>query len=334
MFRSVTSRLRSQIGAAALGLAIASGGLTALVNPAFSKDIKLEFSSSAVDANWKKMIQSMNDYMPEIGKQHDATITLNVSDAGMNVDKQISDIQTASVKQPSVLLIDPVDGSGVLPAANAAKAAGIKLFNIRPADTDPEGLYDGKFVFSVETPYADNMKAWVNSMLDADPKLMIKAAIIYGGAAQKAQLSRGDAIKELAKARPDRVTVVAEKFGDWSLEVAQNATADFITAHPDLNLVVAANNQMAMGSANAIASAGKTGAIHVGSYDIDIPTVQAIIDGKISFTTGLEFRAIGRAILLASVEIAEGKYKGELDLKPVYAVSKANAAEILTKLAP
>jgi ABC-type sugar transport system substrate-binding protein len=216
----------------------------------------------------------------------------------------------------------------------AAKDAGIKLFNIRPADSDPEGLYDGKFVFSVETPYAENMKAWMNSLLDADPNLVLKVAVIYGGAAQKEQLSRGDVVKALAAEKPDRVQVVAEKFGDWSLEVAQNATADFITAHPDLNLVVAANNQMATGVANAVGAAGLTGKIWVGSYDIDVPTVQAIIDGKISFTTGLEFRTIGHAILKAAVEISLGTYSGSLDLNPVYAVSSANAADIITKLAP
>ena len=227
-----------------------------------------------------------------------------------------------------------MDAAGVLPAVQAAKAAGIKLFNIRHSDADPEGLYDGKFVFSVETPYAENMKAWMNSLLDADPKLVLKVAIIYGGAAQKEQLSRGDIVKALAAERPDRVQVVAEKFGDWSLEVAQNSTADFITAHPDMNLVVAANNQMALGAANAIGSAGQTGKILVGSYDIDVPTVQAIIDGKISFTTGLEFRTIGKAILKAAVEISEGTYGGTLDLNPVYAVSAANAADILAELAP
>jgi ABC-type sugar transport system substrate-binding protein len=121
MINSVIPRLRSHIGAAAIGIFIASGGFIAIADTALAKDIKIEFSSSAVDANWKKMIQSMNDSMADIGKKHDATITLNVSDAGMNVDKQISDIQTATVKKPDVLLIDPVDPAGVLPAAKAAQ---------------------------------------------------------------------------------------------------------------------------------------------------------------------------------------------------------------------
>jgi ABC-type sugar transport system substrate-binding protein len=331
MFHSRISHLRSHAGALALGLTMATFGFA---SAAVAEDIAIEFSSSAVDANWAKMIQSMTDSMPEMEAMIGGKITLNVSDAGMNVDKQISDIQTASVKAPSILLVDPVDAAGVLPAVQAAKDAGIKLFNIRPAEGDPEGLYDGKFVFSVETPYADNMKAWMNSLLDADPNLVLKVAVIYGGAAQKEQLTRGDVVKALAAERPDRVQIVAEKFGDWSLEIAQNATSDFITAHPDMNLVVAANNQMAMGVANAVGSAGMTGKIWVGSYDIDAPTVQAIIDGKISFTTGLEFRTIGRAILKAAVEISVGTYSGALDLNPVYAVSAANAAEILPLLAP
>lgn len=322
----------SRLRMVAASAAVAAFGF--LAAPALAGDVTIEFSSSAVDANWAKMIQSMTNSMPEMEAVAGGKITLNVSDAGMNVDKQISDIQTATVKAPSILLVDPVDQAGVLPAVQAAKDAGIKLFNIRPADTDPEGLYDGKFVFSVETPYAENMKAWMNSLLDADPNLVLKVAVIYGGAAQKEQLSRGDVVKALAAEKPDRVQIVAEKFGDWSLEIAQNSTADFITAHPDLNLVVAANNQMAMGAANAIGSAGMTGKIWVGSYDIDVPTVQAIIDGKISFTTGLEFRTIGKAILKAAVEISIGSYSGALDLNPVYAVSAANAVEILPQLAP
>lgn len=332
MIGSTIGRLRTHVVAALVGIAVIVGASTAPM--AQTKDIRIEFSSSAVDANWGKMIQAMNDYMAEVEQQTGSKITMNVSDAGMNVDKQISDIQTATVKKPDVLLVDSVDPAGVLPAVQAAKAAGIKLFNIRPADTDPAGLYDGAFVFSVETVYAENMTAWVNSLLAADPKLVLKVAILYGAAAQKEQLLRGDVMKTIAAAQPDRVQIVAEKFADWSLETAQNSTADFITAHPDLNLVVAANNQMATGAANAVSSAGKAGQIWVGSYDIDIPTVQSIIDGKISFTTGLEFRAIGRAILLAAAQIAEGTYSGSLDLKPVYAVSMDNAGEVLPKLAP
>ena len=141
MVTTMMTALRSRLSAAAAGTAIAVFGFMAV--PALAGDVKIEFSSSAVDANWAKMIQSMNDSMPEMETSIGGKITLNVSDAGMNVDKQISDIQTATVKAPSILLVDPVDAAGVLPAVEAAKAAGIKLFNIRPADSDPEGLYDG-----------------------------------------------------------------------------------------------------------------------------------------------------------------------------------------------
>jgi ABC-type sugar transport system substrate-binding protein len=332
MFSSTLVRLRTHLAAAALGTAfIASAGSAAFAQ---AQEINIEFSSSAVDANWGVMIQAMRDSMEEIGKELNATFTLNVSDAGLNVDKQISDIQTATVKQPDVLIIDPVDPAGVLPAAQAAKAAGIKLFTIRTAASDPAGLYDGAFETNLEPVYAANLTTWIEGLLAADPALKIKAGILYGAAAQEPQLIRGDVVKTIAAAHPDQVEVVAEKFADWSLETAQNATTDFITAHPDINLIVAANNQMAMGAANAIATAGKTGQVMVATYDIDRPTVQAIIDGKLTFTTSVEFRSYGRAILLGVAQIAQGNYPGTLDVKPIWTVTKDNAAEVLPQLAP
>jgi len=321
---SVTALIRVLVG-----IVVIAGGTSAGI--AQTKDIRIELSSSAVDANQARRILAMKQY---IGEQRGVKITLHVSDAGMSVDKQISDIQIATVKHPDIILIDPVDAVGILPAVKTAQAAGIKLFNIRPAASDPAGLYAGTSGFSFESKYTENMTAWIESLLAAQPKLRLKAGLLYGAAAHTEQLPRADIVKKIAKAHPDRVQVVAEKFAEWSLEIAQNATADFMTAHPDLNLIVAANQQMAMGAANAIASAGKTGTIYIGTYDLDVPTVRAILNGKISFTTGLEFPATGRSLVKAAVEIVQGTYAGTLELPPIYAVSSRNAAEILPKLAP
>ena len=60
-------------------------------------------------------------------------------------------------------------------------------------------------------------------------------------------------------------------------------------------------------------------------------------DGDDTFEDGrvpLAHIPLFEAILKAAVEISEGTYAGALDLNPVYAVSGANAAEILPQLAP
>jgi ribose transport system substrate-binding protein len=137
-------------------------------------------------------------------------------------------------------------------------------------------------------------------------------------------------VKDLAK-QNNAVHVVDSKIANWELQTAQDATANFITASPNMNLVVAANNQMAQGAVNAISAANKTGKIEVATYDVDPVTIQNIIAGKITFATGFEPWGIGTGTMESAINLAEGHYTNEFQA-PLYVVTKANAAKVLTEL--
>jgi ABC-type sugar transport system substrate-binding protein len=297
-----------------------------------AEKIDIVLASSAVDANISTMVDGMEDLIPETEKADDVEISLEVMDAGLNSDKQISQIQDAIVKQPDVLIVDPVDLGPLTSVVEQAKEQGIKVYSMRPSPDDPEGLWDGVADESqLETTMTENMRAWMQSALDADPGLKFNVGVIYGAAAQTAQLVRGDIIKTMAEEDPNRVTVVAEKLADWSLQTAQDATNDFITSQPEMNLVVTANNQMGQGAVNAVKSADKSSDIQVATYDVDAPTAEAVRDGSIAYATGFELYSYGQGVLRGAVALALGESAETFDV-PVLEITKDNAAEVLAEL--
>lgn len=320
------------IAAAAVLLATAACGRGAENTDTGADKVTLVLASSAVDANVSKMVDGMKDLIPEIEKAEDIDVSLEVMDAGLNSDKQISQIQDAIVKRPDVLIVDPVDLGPLTSVVEQAKDQDVKVYSMRPGPDDPEGLWDGiADEAQLEAKMTENMRAWMQSALDADDSLKFEVGVIYGGAAQTAQLVRGDVVKTMAEDDPSRVTVVAEKIADWSLQTAQDATSDFITSEPGMNLVVTANNQMGLGAVNAVNSANRADDIRVATYDIDAPTAKAIMDDKIAYATGFELYGYGQGVLRGTVALALGEPTDEFDV-PVLEVAKDNADDVLAEL--
>lgn len=308
-----------------------SGAAASQVACATPKAISVILVSSAVDANIAKNIQGMKDTIVALDKQDCVDIQLEVLDAKMSADTQVSQMQTAITKHPDVIMVDPVDVAPVIPVAQQAKAAGIKLFGFRPSDKDPKGLWDAiADEGPLEPLMADNTKKWMASLLAADSNLKLNVGLCFGAAAQTAQLVRGSFAKDYAATEP-RVKIVAEKYCNWDLQLAQDTTTNWLTAHPEINLIIAANNQMAQGVINAIGTAGVTGKVMVACYDTDKHTVQLIVDGKLDHDTGFENYGFGIAYITASEQLALGTFTS-VPNPPVFDITKTNAQEVMGQI--
>jgi ribose transport system substrate-binding protein len=70
----------------------------------------------------------------------------------------------------------------------------------------------------------------------------------------------------------------------WETEEANTVFSNMLTAHPDIQGVMAANDSMALGVVKAIDAAGKSGQIKVVGFD-NIAAVQPLLkDGKMIAT--------------------------------------------------
>ena len=293
--------------------------------------ISIIYSVDKLEETQNVYVGYMEDRIAELNAELDVNMTLEVMDAQGGVDKQISDVQTALIKKPDVMIFSAVDAVGSLPAVQAAQDAGVITIDFRPSEPEPPA-YDIAFGVS-EAQLAQNTVDYLKANLEADPDLVYNTALIYGGAAQTPQLIRMDAIKELAKEMPDRVKILAETYGDWNTDKAQNATADFLQAHPDINLVACANANMSIGANNALIKEGIRDKVAVTGYDLSEQVLADVEAGVLDFSTGGLGPDYGQ-VVDAAYEAHIGEFTDSVyALDPVYTLTKDNLDEVRDALA-
>jgi ribose transport system substrate-binding protein len=102
--------------------------------------------------------------------------------------------------------------------------------------------------------------------------------------------------------------VVAQGWGGWEQEGGLKAMEDILTAHPDVNVVLAENDSMALGGIKALEGVGKTDALVLAAADGQKEALALIKDGKYG-ATGLNDPDL---VARTAVDIGLKAVKGEL----------------------
>lgn len=198
--------------------------------------------------------------------------SLTTSDANGDVAKQVSDIENLIAGGAQALVIVPVDGAGVVPAIEAANAAGIPVFSI---DDGPAG---GEVFATVR---ADNINAGIQGAEEMVRRLQSDSCWpadcvvleLQGGlqTVNGQHRSQGffDTISDLA---PE--VQVIQRPTEWTAEMAADAVENILTQNPNLDGIFMASELMAA-AVNARLSEGGRGA-SVGDEDA---VIRVAIDG-------------------------------------------------------
>ncbi|AUG75064.1 ribose transport system substrate-binding protein [Kitasatospora sp. MMS16-BH015] len=194
----------------------------------------------------------------------DLTLTASGIQNETDIDGQISAINKCVTDQAAALVVAPADSRAlVAPLARAAKA-GIKLVNIDVKLDDgalsSAGL-DVPYVGPDNTAGAQQSGEVLAKALGPNGKVVILEGI--SGAANAQQRKAGFQ----AAATAGGLTVLDAKSANWETDQAYTVTTNLITAHPDLQGVMASNDDMALGAVKAIAAAKKQGRIRIVSFD-------------------------------------------------------------------
>jgi len=132
-----------------------------------------------------------------------------------------------------------------------------------------------------------------------------KVVIIEGnpGADNAQQRKRGfdDAVQE------GKLNLLESRTAHWETEEANTVFSNLLTAHPEIQGVMAANDSMALGVVKAIDAAGKSGKIKVVGFD-NIAAVQPLLkEGKMIATID----QFGSQMAANGIDYAMKALKGE-----------------------
>src|SRR5260221_6456678 len=198
-----------------------------------------------------------------------------------DIDTQIAAVENFITQKVDAIVIAPADSRALVPPLARAIKAGIVVINIDVALDEGAKKQAGVDLAFVGPDNRAGAKM-SGAVLAEAPGPGSQVVILEGnpGADNAIQRKLGfdDAVKE------GQLDLLDSRTAHWETEEANTVFSNMLTAHPDIQGVMAANDSMALGVVKAIDAAGKSGQIKVVGFDNIAPVQPLLKEGKMIAT--------------------------------------------------
>lgn len=254
-------------------------------------DVKVGVSLSTLN---NPFFVTMKEGINDLAKEN-KTKTI-ISDAQNDASKQSNDIDDLIQQKVDVILVNPVDSSAIEPAVEAANEADIPVIAI---DRSSDG---GKILTLVAS---DNIKGGEMAANYIVKKLGDNAKVVQleGVPGASATRERGEGFDKIAK---NKLDVLDSQSADFDRAKGLTVMENLLQAHKDIAGVFAQNDEMALGAAEALKSAGKSDVIVVG-FDGNEDGIKAVKSGGMAATVAQQPKEMGKLALKAAYDYFSGK---------------------------
>jgi ribose transport system substrate-binding protein len=236
-----------------------------------------------------------------------------------SVEQQIIIIESLIEEKVDAIVIAPGDSQALIPVLKKAQDAGIFIVNIDnqldPIVSQQKGLLNVPFVS------VDNVQGayLATQVLIKDVSEPTEAVILEGiQTAQNAQDRKNGAVKAFEENK--NISVVASETANWKIDEAYTVTKSIFTDHPNVKIVFASNDMMALGVIQYLREAKKTDVL-VGGYDAIDEALAAIEDGTLFVTVNQQADLQGYTGIQLAVDLLNGKTLPAVTLVDVATVS-------------
>jgi ribose transport system substrate-binding protein len=225
----------------------------------------------------------------------------NVVTVSANEDKvkQINGVQDLIAQGVKGVLISPVDAVGVNAAYDAAKAANIPIVSVARGSTSPNQTLH---VAMDEKQIGRDIAAWTANAIGGEGKV----AMLLGPSGAPTFRNLADGYTEVMAKYP-KIQIVFRSDGAMTRERGVKQAEDALVANPDLKAIYAANDDVALGAAQAVIAAGASDRTIVTGMNGVPPALHAIKDGKLAMTVELNPFLWGRL----GVDVLASYLKGD-----------------------
>jgi ribose transport system substrate-binding protein len=243
-------------------------------------------------------------------------IELVWNSANNDVSTQASQVDSLINQGVKAIIVVPVQADSLAPQVASAKEKGIPLLAVNAALQTPD------LAGNVQP---DDVAAGAQEMQMMADKLGGKGNIVVlqGPLGGSGEINRGKGIDQVLAKYPD-IKVLAKDTANWKRDEAVNKMKNWISSFgPQINGVVAQNDDMGLGALQALKEANRTGVPIVGIDGIE-DGLNAVKSGEF-IGTSLQN---GTVELSAGLAVANALVKGEkVKTDPVYvmpAITQAN----------
>jgi ABC-type sugar transport system substrate-binding protein len=232
------------------------------------------------------MISAAAPYLAGYRKAFDieaSRLNLNVIalDAENDPARQAAQADDLISRRVDALCFWPVDAKAIVPSVRKAYEANLKL--VCTNSWTDESVLDCFRCF-IGASMVDEGAIAAQMMAQALGKTG-KIVIIEGNPGQDATHWRSVAFEDELKSIAPSIQILDRQTARWDRARAIGVAENFLTTYPDLNGIMAQNDDMAIGAVQAIKDAGRSGQVKVISIDASREGLQAVINGEIYGTS-------------------------------------------------
>ncbi len=302
-----------------LTLALALVMVFALAAPAAFAEEKTEYNVTVLvwkfdDTYGSSVRQGMIKWAEAVGDELGVTINLDMQDAGDDMAKQVEQADQAVSKKPDFVIINLAEPAGGQTLVDKFTEAGIPFlfYNIPPSEETYDSVVkdSGSFFVGTLPREAGDMQGEILAdMWAADPAAIdingdgkVQFVEFKGVANNPEAIARTQYSEETAVENGVPLEMVTDIIvADWDTTKANDAMLSTWQSHPEIELVFANNDDMAIGVIAALNQSGyNTGnegdpAITVIGVDATDAAIEAIKSGRMTATVKQDGDAMGEA---------------------------------------
>ena len=244
-------------------------------------------------------------------------LDLTVTDAQNDASQQANQLQNFTSSNYGAIIVNPVDSDA---ASNSVKAADKAKIPVIAVDRGVNKAAVDTLVASDNVVGGELAAKTVAEKLGGSGKIVI----LQGQAGTSAARERAEGFAKGLKAYPG-IQVLAQQPADFDRTKGLDVMSNLLQAHPDVQGVIAANDEMALGAIKALGSkAGKS--VSVVGFDGTPDGLTAVKQGTLYASVAQQPSQLGKIAVDNALRAAQGK-KVETTVKvPVKVVTKENVA--------
>jgi ribose transport system substrate-binding protein len=233
-------------------------------------------------------------------------LIVQAADREVDVERQMQIIENLIERKVSVLCIAPSGSREIVPVVVKANKAGIPVLIVDTrVDEKALAAAGGKTATFIGSDNYDGGKlagAFIVEKLGGEGKV----AVLEGIPGHETGDARLSGFREALTKAPG-IQIVASQPANWERDQGFNVFQNILQANPGVKALFACNDLMALGAAEAIAAAGKTGEIIVVGFDAQPEARAAIAKGAMAATVAQFSSRMGAT----AVELAHKLLSGE-----------------------
>lgn len=279
-----------------IGTLAASAALVALATSAQAQELKtLGLAVANLQANFFNQIKQSVE--AEAATQGIRVITVDAKGDGPTQVNQIQDLLTQNI---DALIYIPAGAAAATVPVKLAQAAGVPVINI---DRNAEGAPGDTFI---ATNSVDSAKTVCDHIIEQAGGAG-KMAIIHGQKGTTPEVDRMAGCTQSLEANPE-VEVVAEQWSNmWSQDEGFQIMQNMLQANPDVTIVFAQADALALGAAQAIKVANPSEKVWLAGFDGDTAALEALKQGVFDVTATQQTQLMGRMAVESAKKLVAGE---------------------------